>query len=320
LNERGICDKLDSEPKSPQKQEQQSSLLGEDQFRAILLIGLAFASIVLCTEFFLTTAPAGPKIFSFSQSEAVPRTSVSISGVSGELKAYPWSQPGILINGTIAVTGSGASPVQVTLQQQVYPGTISFQPVLPNAQLSQGRTYTVDTNLYFPSTLNFSSFNLDTTTGNIQVTGVTASAISIRTTSGDIIANNLAASDIQLGSINGAVRTTNVTASTLSASSTEGTVQVELSSVKQGASYSGSSVHGTVDFYVPSASSFKLTAHSQFVGHAGFYSGFMDCQTKYTQQTLAGTVFDSTFTATCGDGSATITLSSISGDATITRG
>ena len=311
---------LDSEPKSPQKQEQQSSLLGEDQFRAILLIGLAFASIVLCTEFFLATAPPGPKIFSFFQEDVVPKTSVSISGVSGELKAYPWSQPGILINGTIAVAGSGASPVQVTLQQQVYPGTISFQPVLPKAELSQGRTYKVDVSLYFPSTLNFSSFNLDTTTGNIEVTGVTASTISIQTTSGSITANNLQSSDIQLHSLTGPVQATNVAANTLSASSTEGNVQIKLSIVKQGASYFGNSVHGMVDFYVPPASSFKVTAHSQFVGHAGFYSGFTDCQTTYTQQTLAGTVFDSTFTATCGTSSAIITLGSISGDATITRG
>ena len=288
---------LDSEPKSPQKQEQQSSLLGEDQFRAILLIGLAFASIVLCTEFFLATAPPGPKIFSFFQEDVVPKTSVSISGVSGELKAYPWSQPGILINGTIAVAGSGASPVQVTLQQQVYPGTISFQPVLPKAELS-----------------------LDTTTGNIEVTGVTASTISIQTTSGSITANNLQSSDIQLHSLTGPVQATNVAANTLSASSTEGNVQIKLSIVKQGASYFGNSVHGMVDFYVPPASSFKVTAHSQFVGHAGFYSGFTDCQTTYTQQTLAGTVFDSTFTATCGTSSAIITLGSISGDATITRG
>jgi len=294
-------------------------ILRKDWVRGILLIGLAAASVFLCTELFLVTAPSGPKIFSFSENNFSGRPDAQISAANEEIRVIPWSQQRILFNGTIAVTGSGARTDQVTLQEEINSVTVSFQPVFPDSRSSQGRSYLVNLNLYFPSTLNFSSFQIDTSSANVHVTGLISSTISIRSGTGNIDADNLHASQVNLQTSSGRIQVRNLEATNAYISSTGGNVHLGLGSVVPTGYYSASTGNGSVDLTVPAMSSFKLTATSKFM-HAGFRSGFTDCQTHYSQDTVGMFTFESTFTASCGDGSATISLSSISGDAVVTRG
>lgn len=245
----------------------QKSLLHSDVPKAAVLI-LALAGSTFLTINLAYKSPA-PRPFSFLETIPSKGSSIDISEVTGKIFATTWAQPKVLINGTIVVTGEGATPDNVQIQEQNNGGLINVRPMYNDN--TAGRSYLVNVNLYVPADANF--------------TNVSLSAID-----------------------DGTLELDNLNASRVAVSTYAGGIQMTLSPLASGYYYVDTYSGGSVNLKIPASASFALTATSgynqygQVVVH-GFdqchiaYSGGGGYSSSNTQATI-----------NCGDQSATITV------------
>ena len=240
-----------------------------DVYRAIILATALAGSIFLTAH--VSYNPPPPKTFSFLQTVPAHGTSITVSDVTGNIFATRWSQPQVLINGSIAVTGEGATPDSVQIQEQYNPyGSLSFQPFYSDK--TPGRGYSVNVNLYIPSKTNFTSISLQAVGGGmIQLDALNASRTSVETSAG------------------------NITMALYPAPSGYYSI----------ATHSG----GRINLKVPETSSFTLHATSGEDGNVTVH-GFDKCQIELNPiDYVSGntrTTRTSTATITCGDHSAIV--------------
>ena len=160
-----------------------ASFSSVDVVRAIML----FASLGGSTVLWANTNYSSPPPTSFTFHEAIPKTgsSINLGKVNGKISAVGWSEPYVLINGTITVMGEGANPDKVILYEQNDAGAISFTPFYNDT--TPGRDYTIDVNLFLPLAVNFSSIALEGIgPASIQMGPISAHSIWLETWSGKI--------------------------------------------------------------------------------------------------------------------------------------
>lgn len=240
-----------------------------DPVRALILIAGLVGSIVL-TANFSYSAPA-PKQFSFAETVPSIGSSIYVSGVAGRLVETLWSQPQVRMNGSIVVSGEGASPNNVRISEQYVGGTVSFSVTYDDNTL--GRTYRVDLYLYLPASANFSRFQICAVGGSL----------------------------LQLDLPN---------ATYTQISTQAGSIDTTISPVARHAQYFISSNNGgSVKLRLPASSSFELHAYSEWMGQTNV-TGFKP-RCNYVLEPTTPTYSLSTGAyMTCGDQSAYISVSS----------
>ena len=160
-----------------------TSFLRSDVYRAIILATALAGSIFLTAH--VSYNPPPPKTFSFLETVPANGSSITVSDVTGSIFAASWSQPQVLINGSIVVTGEGATPDNVQIQENNVGGSIYFRPSYFDRTL--GRGYLVDVNLYLPSKTSFASIGLQAVdAGVIHLGPLNDSHISVETWAGNI--------------------------------------------------------------------------------------------------------------------------------------
>ncbi len=197
---------------------------------------------------YLSTVEVSSKTFSFSEPVSQgggsngSSNSLLISDVNGAVNIVPWSLNAVLINGTVTAKGFGTSPSVVGLTNSSTNGNIVFRAVFPNtASLFLSQSYTVNVDVFVPSTIRFSSVQATTVNGGVQVTGLNATVASITTVNGLVSVNCLYCDNV----------TTSVT---------NGSVSASFAALVNGGLYSMSTVNGDVTMTVPASASFKFTA------------------------------------------------------------
>lgn len=240
--------------------------LSADLFKAIVLVAALAGSIIVTIN--LTYNPPPPRPFSFREAVPSQGSSITLSDIIGNIFATTWSQPDVLINGTITVTGEGSTPDNVQLHELNTGGSISFQPVYND--MTPGRSYLVNVNIYLPSNIAFESVAISEKGG-------------------------------------GAIRLDPLNASRIDVSSWTGNIAMTLNPIRTGdyriATYNG----GSIDLKIPAESSFKLDATSGY-GYYGEVTvhGFQPCTIQYSPNRYAPG--NTGATITCGDQSAYITV------------
>ena len=160
----------------------QAGFLHTDLARAIILTTALAGSIFLTSH--LTYNSPAPKAFSFLEAVFTTGSSIQMSDVTGSVVVTSWTQPQVLINGTIVVTGEGATPDKVHVQEQNTGGVISFVPIYDDK--TTGRGYLVNVNLYIPRT-TFTSIGINAIGGGaVRLDRVNASRIDVSTQTGEI--------------------------------------------------------------------------------------------------------------------------------------
>jgi hypothetical protein len=154
-----------------------------DLARAIILTTALAGSIFLTSH--LSYNPPAPRTFSFLETVFTTGSSIAVSDVTGSVVVTSWTRPQVLINGTIVVTGEGATPDNVHIQEQNDGGRISFIPVYDDK--TTGRGYMVNVDLFIPSKTTFTSITIDAIgDGAVQMDSLNASRIYASTQMGAI--------------------------------------------------------------------------------------------------------------------------------------
>ncbi len=255
----------------------------------ILVIGFLFSLI------YLSSVDVSSKTFSLSEPVSQgggsngPSNSLVISDVNGAVNIAPWSQSTVLINGTVTAKGLGTSPSAVGLTNSSTNGNIVFRAAFPNtASFFLSQSYTVNVDVFVPSTIRFSSVEATTENGGVRVTGLNATVASITTVNGLVSVNCLYCDNV-------------------TTSATNGSVSASFAALVNGGWYSMSTVNGDVTMTLPALASFKFTAST--VNGSVQSPGLSVTILTQSANHLSGIV---------GTGSANVNLSTVNGQITIT--
>jgi len=280
---------------------------------AVLIIGLVVTGVLL-SVFATPTVYASTKKFtpystpvSESSNGQSGTTSMEVTDMNGGITMVPWNQPNVLFNGTVTARGFSASPDAVSFVESNSSGAIEFKAVFPSTVgFFLFPSYSVDINVYFPSSSNiFGSIQVTDTNGNIEASTLSATSIKIGTTNGNVHASIGSTRSVTLTTISGRVDLTCFECVNATATTTNGGITARLSTVVPTGSYAMTSTNGNVDVSLPSSSSCKLGANT--TNGAISTSGLgLSAQ--------AGT----TLNATLLTGSATVNLKTVNGSITIT--
>lgn len=217
-------------------------------------------------------------------------TSIQVSDIDGPVTITTWTQDQYLINGTLTAKGLGSLLSTFKLSNSTHNGILSFNasfPVNPGFFFSQ--SYTASINLYVPASMRFDSIQVSNTNGKIQI-------------------HNLNATTVDLNTINGAVSLECVYCLKATVESADGAISVTaLNPITQGI-YNLTSTNSSVALTLPNTSSFKATASVEngTIGSIQVLNlpGATSSE-KYLSQTF-------------GSGGATVNMSSVDGQITIT--
>jgi DUF4097 and DUF4098 domain-containing protein YvlB len=156
--------------------------------------------------------------------------------------------------------------------------------------------------------------------GNVTLSGVTADGdLSAASVSGNLVGKAIKVHALDLGSVSGDVRMTDVSCDRLAAKSISGTVEYA-GTITRGGSYEVNAHSGDIRLTLANPAGFVLNANS--------FSGSIRSDLPLTIGGDAGTlgrpgrrtgVSNHSMTATYGDGSATLTLRTFSGDIIISK-
>src|SRR5215472_13582549 len=135
----------------------------------IVIVGVAIAGFV---AFFLGPSLSVTRKNFTSYSTPVSRNSTSPSSVTvvdtnGGITFASWSQSYLMINGTITARGINSNPDTVTFIKSNTTGDIVFQVILPPGTFFLTTSYTVDINVYTPSSYQFKTAQAKTTNGDV---------------------------------------------------------------------------------------------------------------------------------------------------------
>ena len=216
--------------------------------------------------------------------------SINMSDIDGPVTITTWTKDQYLINGTLTAKGLGSSLSTFKLSNSTDNGVLSFKasfPINPGFFFSQ--SYTAAINLYVPASMRFDSIQVSNANGKIQI-------------------HNLNATTVNLNTVNGAVGLECVYCLNATVVSADGAISVtDLNPLTRG-NYNLTSTNSIVALTVPSTSSFKATARVEngTVGSIQVLNlpGATSSE-KYLSQTF-------------GSGAATVNMSSVDGQITIT--
>src|SRR4029077_14995073 len=162
----------------------------------ILVVGILFSLI------YYSTAQASSKTFSFSPPEGA-YNSLTISDVDGLVTMIPWSQPVILINGTLTAKGLGSSLSSIILSNSTSTGNIVFKAMFPvSAGILFSQTFTALINVYVPSALLLNSVQVTNVNGGVQVNGVNSTRVVLTTVNGNVFVDYIYCASATLLSTN----------------------------------------------------------------------------------------------------------------------
>lgn len=208
--------------------------------------------------------------------------------MDGLITIVPWSQPTVLINGTVTARGLGSSLSVVKITNSSNNGNIIFQAAFPvNPGFFFSQSYNVKINVFIPSTIRFNYVRISNVNGGVRI-------------------NNLNSTSLNLTTTNGAASVDCVYCLNMTASSTNGSISAKFEAPLTAGSFNLTSTNANVDFSVPSSSSFKVTA-TAVTGSIQVYGWTI--VTPATQNSLSHTF---------GAGGASVSLKSVNGQITIT--
>lgn len=214
----------------------------------VLIVGVVVA-VVLLSMFATPTAYASAKKFmpySTPASESSNGQSGSISmevvDVNGEITMVPWNQASVLFNGTVTARGFSASHDTVSFVVSNSSGAIVFKALFPSpVGFFLFPSYSVDINVYFPSSSNiFGSIQVTDTNGNIDAPTLSVTSIKLGTTNGNVHASIGFTRSVTLTTTSGGVDFTCLECVDATATTTNGGITARLSTVNGSISITGS--------------------------------------------------------------------------------
>ena len=248
----------------------------------IIVVGILFSLI------YYSTAQVSSKTFSF-----VPPTgsysSLFISDVDGLVTIVPWSQPSILINGTLTAKGLGSSLSTISLTNSTSGGSLSFKASFPtSAGILFSQTFTAKINVYIPSATRFATIQVANVNGGVQINDLNSTGVNVTTVNGNITVNC-------------------VYCAQMTAESTNGNVTGNFAILAGGGSYNLTATNDNINFTAPNSSSFQVTAT---VLNGSVYCHMTGCPNIQAP----GKSLKQTF----GTGNASVSLDSVNGQITLT--
>jgi Putative adhesin len=192
-----------------------------------------------------------------------PVQELTVLDTNGDINLQGWSQANILINGTVTARGLGANPDAITFIESNSSGDIVFQAVFPPSAPFFSPSYTVNINVYLPSSSNLQSVEAVTANGNIQVSSINAPSSAVfGVTNGKLSVTDVATSDLALTNTNGDIYISCTACYRVTATSTNGAIDATFDSLSYTGYYTLTSTNGNIDLKVPSTGSFKITPNT----------------------------------------------------------
>ena len=255
----------------------------------IVIIGIVIVG-ALFSLIYYSTAQVSSKTFSYSppQDARGSYSSLSISNVDGLVTVVPWSQPTVLINGTVTAKGLGSSLSTVNLISSSSNGDIAFQALFPaSAGFFLSQSYTANINVFVPSTIRFTSVQVSNVNGGVRIESLNSTIVKLTT-------------------VNGGVSVDCVYCLSMTAASTNGNIAATFAALIPEGSYNLTAPNANLNFTAPSSASFRLSASDlngsiQILGFPGMF-------------TTTHTSFNHTF----GTDGANVNIKSVNGQITIT--
>jgi len=251
-----------------------------------VIIGLLVVG-TLFTLIYYSTAQVSSKTFSYSPQGSY--SSLSISDVDGLVTITPWSQPSILINGTLTAKGLGSSLTTIVLTNSTSNGELVFQSKFPTSSgILFSQTFTAAINVYVPSTIRFNSIHVTNENGGVRIAGINST-------------------NVETTTVNGNVSVDCVYCANATAISTNGNVTGTFAALVDKGSYTLTATNDNVNFTAPAKSSFTLNATVQ---NGSIYCYMTGCPNKTTAN-------EKTLTQLFNGGGANVNLDSVNGRITI---
>jgi DUF4097 and DUF4098 domain-containing protein YvlB len=251
-----------------------------------VIIGLLVVG-ALFTLIYYSTAQVSSKTFSYSPQGSY--SSLSISDVDGLVTLTPWSQPSILINGTLTAKGLGSSLTTIVLTNSTSHGELVFQAKFPTSSgILFSQTFTAAINVYVPSTTRINSIQVTNVNGGVQIAGINSTNVATTT-------------------VNGNVSVDCVYCANATATSTNGNVTGTFAVLVNKGSYTLTAANDNINFTAPATSSFTLSATVQ---NGSIYCYMTGCPNKTTAN-------EKTLTQRFNGGEANVNLESVNGQITI---
>ena len=242
---------------------------------------------VLFSLIYYSTAVVSSKPFSYSPPVG-SYTTLSISDVDGLVSIIPWSQPSILINGTLTAKGLGSSLSSIVLGNSSSDGTVAFKANFPTSSgILFSQTFTAAINVYIPSAERFASIEVSNVNGGVQLENINSTGTTVTTVNGNVLLN--------------CQYCVNATAL-----STNGNVTGTFSTLVNGGNYNLTALNDNINFTAPNSSSIHLSAK---VLNGSIYCYMTQCP---------HTTYQGESTLAFGTGEADASLNSINGQITIT--
>jgi hypothetical protein len=196
-----------------------------------------------------------------------PSNELLVANIDGNINVAGWSQPEILVNGTITARGLLANPNAVMITESTANGSIGYTANLPSQLPFFSPTYTVDLNVYIPSG-TLGNVDIETYNGNIQAHSFTlpgfSSSVEFRVTNGQLSASNITSSEIAMTNTNGNVDFTCAATCPYSfvANTTNGGITATLPNLNYTGTYQMTTVNGGINLTVPATGSYKITVNT----------------------------------------------------------
>jgi putative adhesin len=185
---------------------------------------------------------------------------LTVIDTNGDVNLWGWSQSYILINGTVTARGFGANPDAIAFIKSNSSGDIIFQAVFPASGPFLSPSYTVDINVYVPSSPNLPTVMALTVNGSLLAHSVTASSDeAFYVTNGKLSVSEVNTTDLTLTNTNGDIDLS-CTCYSVHATTTNGAITANLPSLSYTGTYTLTSTNGNVDLEVPAAGSYTITA------------------------------------------------------------
>jgi DUF4097 and DUF4098 domain-containing protein YvlB len=228
----------------------------------VLVIIGASVLIVFATAFLIGPAVSVTKTSFTPYTTPVSHNSpLTIVNANGGVSVSTWTKNYLMINGTISARGIGANPAAVSFIESNSSGEILFQTIAPPGTFFFTTGYTVDINVYAPSSATFGATEVTTANGNIEVSGINASNATLIVTNGQLTVSSLSVQNLVLTDTNGNVGITcSSSCASVTATATNGGITANLTSLSLNGPYTLRTTDGSINLSLPKTSGFDMTA------------------------------------------------------------
>jgi DUF4097 and DUF4098 domain-containing protein YvlB len=272
---------------------------------AVVVVAVVIAgtvALILGPAFSVTKQNFTPYSTPVSQNSNSP-SSLTVVDTNGGVTVTPWSQTYLFINGTITARGIGTNPNAISILPSNQSGEIVFQVMFPTGSFFISTSYTVDINVYTPTSYQFKTAQATTVNGDVKFSKIGASTVSLTTTNGQLTATDITASSLTLTDTSGSIDFTCTSCTTVTATTTNGGVTANLQALALTGSYTLTSTSGSIKLKLPASGSFKITAST--TNGAVTSSGLSTQLTNHIQSTFG--LGSAVVVATTTNGSITVT-------------